>query len=84
MFKKMLIESILNSELLEELSALEHEQWVEWSKSVADDIKDDERLERWKTLWVDYDELDDENMENDREYARKVLEILAKYTNMPN
>ena len=27
------------NELLEELSSLEHEQWIGWSKSVADDIE---------------------------------------------
>lgn len=83
------------SEMLEKLSNLEHEQWCDWSKSVADDMnkliklidfdklnEDDkeyvesqiQRLERWSSYWVDYDELDDDVKEQDRVYARKVMD----------
>lgn len=67
-----------SEDLLEKLAALEHEQWVEWSKSV---VKTEQispsRLERWCILWVPYDELPEEYKEADRLWARKVLEIVT-------
>ncbi|MDO5849286.1 MAG: hypothetical protein Q4P18_07110 [Methanobrevibacter sp.] len=90
--------------LIEELAELEHEQWIEWSKSIAKDmdklldianiasvynyttdeqgkliIKQDERLERWKTLWIPYNDLDEKIKESDRVYARKVFELIENY-----
>lgn len=87
------------NELLEELSNLEHEQWCDWSKSVASDMgklinlidldkldKTDlefvesqkERLKRWESYWVDYDDLSDDVKQQDRDYAIKVIEIFDK------
>ena len=86
-------------QLLEELSALEHDQWIHWSKSVYDSIEklislidignlseeDAEfietqkaRLARWESYWVDYDELTEKVKEQDREYARKTIELINK------
>lgn len=86
-------------ELLEQLSALEHDQWIHWSKSVSDSIgklielidednlssEDAEfvesqksRLARWESYWVDYEELSEKVKEQDREYARKTIEIINK------
>lgn len=88
-----------NDKLLEELSALEHDQWIHWSKSVYDSIEklialidvdglSDENLEfietqkarlaRWESYWVDYDELSEKVKEQDREYARKTIELINK------
>ena len=66
-----------NEDIIELLSALEHEQWVSWSRSVAgtEDISS-ERLERWKKYWVPYSELADDVKEYDREWARNVIKIL--------
>ena len=87
------------NQLLEELSALEHDQWIHWSKSVYDSIEklislididnlsqeDAEfietqkaRLARWESYWVDYDELTEKVKEQDREYARKTIELINK------
>jgi hypothetical protein len=65
-----------SNELIESLAALEHEQWVAWSKAVAHEVSEDRR-KRWETYWVPYDELDEETKEKDREWARKVAEIIA-------
>ncbi len=64
-------------ELLEELSKLEHDQWVEWSKDIAknEDISE-ERLNRWKTLWISYDKLPVGVKGDDREYAERALEVV--------
>lgn len=65
--------------LLEALAALEHQQWVEWSKDIAssEDLSD-ERVDRWEEAWVAYSALSDEEKEKDRVYARKVIKLLEK------
>ena len=67
------------TELLEELAALEHRQWMHWSQHVAEnnDIPDDLR-EKWEQNWVPYDELDDETKESDRKWARKALKTIGE------
>ena len=65
-----------NKELIEKLASLEHEQWIEWSKQLAHTEKISvNRIERWKKLWIPYDEHTEEQKEQDRGYARKVIEI---------
>jgi hypothetical protein len=65
-----------SNELIESLAALEHEQWIAWSKAVAPEVSEDRR-KRWETYWVPYNDLDEDVKENDREWARKVAEIIA-------
>lgn len=79
------------SHLLEELSDLEHEQWIQWSKTVFDrlqmyanqgkDINEVINLLRlrWYSSWVPYKQLDWETKEYDREWSRQVLGIIRKY-----
>ena len=67
-------------DLLEKLSDIEHQQWMEWSKSIAPEVSD-ERRKRWKKLWVPYSELSEEMKEEDRKYARKVLGIINEWEN---
>src|SRR5437870_3342625 len=63
---------------LERLAAIEHEQWVTWSKEVARDIQDRSRLERWAEFWVPYAALDEATKEHDRHWARKVLAAIGR------
>lgn len=86
-------------EMIEELSSIEHDQWINWSKSVAEGIAklielvDEDklssedlefietqkaRLARWESYWIPYDDLAEETKEQDREYARKSMEIFKK------
>jgi hypothetical protein len=60
-------------ERLERVAEVEHEQWMAWSKSVADEVSP-ERRARWSKLWVPYGELSEEEKEKDREWARKALQ----------
>lgn len=62
-------------ELIEKLAELEHEQWMEWSKSVAREVSDS-RISRWELYWVPYDELSEAVKEQDRIWARKVLKAI--------
>ena len=70
----------MEKELIEKLAELEHEQWVKWSKELAtkETSLSEERIRRWEQYWVPYSELSEEVKEFDREWARKVLEILEK------
>lgn len=57
---------------LERVSEVEHEQWMEWSKSVAPEVSP-ERRARWEKFWVPYEELPEDIKELDRDWARRAL-----------
>jgi len=62
---------------VERLAELEHEQWIAWSKSLVEKEKlSVQRVERWKNLWIPYDQLPEEEKEHDRKWAKKVILIL--------
>lgn len=62
--------------LVEKLADLEHEQWMHWSKAVADEVSP-ERRKRWEKYWIPYKELPEDVKEADREWARRVLEVIS-------
>jgi hypothetical protein len=62
-------------ELLERLAELEHEQWVAWARAVAGEVSA-ERRTRWQAFFVPYAELTEQAKEEDRIWARRVLELL--------
>lgn len=62
---------------IETLAAIEHDQWIEWSKAIAkSETTSPERLARWEKLWVPYHKLTEEQKEQDRVYARRVIQTL--------
>ena len=63
----------------EELAELEHEQWISWSKYVAEhnDIPK-ELLEKWEKNWKPYPELDEKTKDSDRIWADKVLKVFRE------
>lgn len=67
--------------LVEDIAALEHDQWVEWAKSLMEneDLSED-RVERWEGFMVPYEKLSEEDKESDREYAQKVVDLLKSKT----
>lgn len=69
----------LQGELLDELAALEHEQWMEWTETLAgEEALSPNRLQRWKSSFKPYEELTEAQQESDRNYAKKVLLLLKK------
>jgi len=65
-------------QMLEEIAALEHEQWAIWAKTLmATEQLTDARKERWSHL-VDapYLYLTEEEKEYDRYWARRVVQVL--------
>jgi len=61
----------------EELAALEHQQWWEWSETVAreEDVSE-ERIDRWRGYWVPYEDLPEDVKDHDRKWADRVMELL--------
>jgi hypothetical protein len=79
----MRFKGFLMKNKLEKLAELEHQQWMEWAKSLVSELENldkekiEKRLKRWKEeCFKPYSELTDEMKEFDREWARKVLEIV--------
>ncbi len=70
-----------NEALLEELSELEHEQWMKWAKDIAKkETLSKTRTDRWENeCFKPYSELTEEMKEFDREWAKKVIEIVDKF-----
>jgi hypothetical protein len=66
--------------LREELAALEHEQWMHWTKhQLANPTP--ENVTRWeRQCRTPYSALTEREKESDRVWADKVLEIVAGYT----
>ena len=63
--------------LLEKLAELEHEQWMSWSKYLAEneDIQPI-LLEKWRKNWKPYSTLSEEIKEKDRKWARKIMRMI--------
>jgi len=57
------LDEIKRDALIETIAQVNHAQWLEWSRSVANEVSE-ERLEHWKDAWKPYDELDEVVKEN--------------------
>lgn len=71
----------MSDELLEALSELEHDQWTIWARNLiqSENNLSDSRLERWnKLLAKTYSQLSEDEKEQDRIWARRVIEIIER------
>ena len=67
------------TELIEKLADIEHKQWKKWSKSLVQKKQVPiERELRWKKLWIPCSALSEESKEQDRVWARKVLQLFEE------
>lgn len=63
--------------MIEKLAELEHIQWSHWTKYMLENLTP-ENIERWKRqIETSYADLSEKEKESDREWARKVIEILG-------
>ena len=68
------------SKLLESLAELEHIQWERWVGCLIQSGKiSEEVVDGWKASMIPYSELSEEMKDNDREWARKVIQILLDH-----
>lgn len=68
--------------LLEDLAALEHEQWKAWSMDILDTEKICEpRAKRWLEIYKygGYRNLPEDLKDKDREWAERILWIVKKH-----
>ena len=84
MSKRELLIDLADPELLELLADLEHRQWSHWVKyvdglEVTGHLVEDDLL-RWKRqAKTPYEHLSEKEKESDREWARKVLDVLSNW-----
>jgi len=65
-------------DLREKLSALEHKRWLDWSVNLTKTEKVTRpTIERWKTMWISYYNLDEEHKEKNRFWADRILKLLV-------
>lgn len=64
----------------EQLAELAHRLWSHWSMAIAEqeDISQD-RLERWRDLWVPYEELPEDSKDTDRELVERFIEAEPEF-----
>lgn len=74
--------------LIEQLAELEHEQWRSWTKYISQDKTKSRKLcpewwndtfMKWGKNWKSYKNLSEQEKEKDRQWARKVLNIIERY-----
>lgn len=64
----------------EPLAALAHRLWTYWSQHIAEEESiSEERLERWKSLWIPYDELPEESKDTDRRLVERFADEMPEY-----
>jgi len=71
---------INEQQLLEELSRLEHEQWMTWAQHIleTENISKSTR-NRWQQYFAPYDQLPEDIKELDKPFAQKSLEVFKKF-----
>lgn len=62
--------------LIEKLSDIFHQSWMQWSKDVASTGLNGIRLKRWESFWIPYKELSEEAKKSDRLWAERALKIM--------
>ena len=68
-----------NKTVLDNLAALEHNQWAHWTAYMLDHLTD-ANIERWKRqLATPYADLSEKEKESDREWARKALSVIRTW-----
>lgn len=67
--------------IIEKLAAIEHEQWMVWARALMEKegALSEERKERWRKLFVTYEELPEQWKEFDRYWAIKVKEAIEEF-----
>lgn len=71
-----------DGETLEALAAIEHEQWMEWANALMQrETLSEERCNRWLSLMVPYSHLPESSKDEDRKWARKVIEAARQTPN---
>lgn len=67
-------------QLLEQLAELEHQQWMNWAQHlIQTENLSQATITRWQSFFIPYDQLSESIKEQDRDYARKVMDVVKKH-----
>ena len=70
---------VVKSDEVERLAALEHGQYISWTRSLASRGGIDPAIvAHWQSLDIPYDQLSEEQKNLDREWARRALSVVEK------
>lgn len=74
------IVDLMHHNVRECLAALEHEQWMQWAQSIlkTEHISPD-RVQRWGSLMIPYDDLTEDQKDADREWADRALQCVKEH-----
>ena len=62
----------------EKLASLEHEQWINWTRYMLDNLTP-ENIERWKKqIETPYEELSEKEKDSDRKWVDKIIECFSE------
>lgn len=62
------------------LPILAHRLWTHWSQHISEEEEiSEDRLARWKRLWVPFEELSEEMQEKDRKLVNRFLDEKPDY-----
>ena len=66
--------------LVEQMAALEHDQWTAWSRSVSESRSEtpEEMHIRWEKLWIPYAKLTSDEKKADRYWVRKMTQLFER------
>jgi len=64
-------------QLIEELSNVEHIQWMSWAAAIEKYVPK-EIAERWKKNWKPYNQLSEDEKDKDRRWAMCIYSVLQK------
>jgi len=66
-----------NIEIIENLSELNHKQWIQWTDYMLNNITP-KNITKWKLmLKIPYSRLDERDKESDKEWAKKSIKIIC-------
>jgi hypothetical protein len=68
------------NDLVEQMAALEHDQWVTWSRSVSEPRAETPEETRilWENQWIPYAELTSDEKKANRYWARKMTQLFER------
>ncbi len=75
MSKSVTDEELDSYDIMEGLSSLVHDQWIDFAKEVEGEVAP-KRAEAWQSMYVPYFELPEVEKEKDRVFARRIVFLL--------
>jgi len=67
-------------DLKEQIAEAIHNEWEDWSINLyKNETLSEDRIKRWRTMWIPYSELSEEVKDYDRKWAIQILSLIQPY-----